>query len=244
MQIWPAIDVRLGRCVRLQQGDFAREIVFPHDPVEAAHHWHRQGATRLHVVDLDGARDGRSVNFGAVSRIAKEVPVVVQLGGGLRDRDTVERALAAGVDRVVVGTAAASGSPWVSQAITAFPQRIAIGIDARDGVVATSGWLETTSLRAVDLARTMAALPIAAIIFTDIRADGMLQGPGMTAIQEMREAVDVPVIASGGVASVSDIQRLAAIGVDGVIIGRALYEGQLTLEACLRAAEENQAART
>lgn len=236
MQIWPAIDLRAGKCVRLQQGDYDRETVFGEDPAAMARHWAEQGAGYLHLVDLDGARDGRATNLESIRAIRQAVDLVCELGGGLRNDETIEELLRLGLDRLVIGTKALKEPAWFRQLCRRHPQRLVLGIDARDGRVATDGWLETSQVEATELARQFADEPLAAIVYTDIATDGMLAGPNVSALAEMQAAVDVPVIASGGVTTADDVARLAAIPMAGCIIGRALYEGRLTIAAALDAA--------
>ncbi len=234
MEIIPAIDIRGGKCVRLIQGDYAREMVFGDDPVAMAKHWDEHGATRLHVVDLDGAREGEPRNLEVVERIAGAVRMPVELGGGIRTEEMARRALAAGVDRVIVGTAALDKAAALRFA-EALGDALVVGIDARDGRVAVRGWLETSDIRAVDLGREMAALGVKWIVFTDIGSDGMLQGPNLCALQEMVSGVDADIIASGGVSSLDDIKAVRDAGAAAAIIGRALYEGRLNLEEAMEA---------
>jgi phosphoribosylformimino-5-aminoimidazole carboxamide ribotide isomerase len=236
MQIWPAIDLRGGNCVRLLQGDYGRETVFGRDPAAMARRWVSEGAQRLHLVDLDGAREGRTENREAIAAIASAVDVPCELGGGIRDEQAIGDLLSLGLARLVIGTRALKEPEWFRQMCRTFPGRLAVGIDARDGRVATDGWLETSEVAATDLARRLADEPVAAIIYTDIARDGMLSGPNLPAMAEMRAAVAVPVIASGGVTTADDVRQLAAVGLDGCIIGRALYEGSLTLGEALAAA--------
>jgi phosphoribosylformimino-5-aminoimidazole carboxamide ribotide isomerase len=238
MELWPAIDLRGGRCVRLQQGDYGRETVFGDDPAAMARHWVEQGAQRLHLVDLDGARDGRPANLESVRAILAAVTVPCQVGGGVRDETTVQALLDCGVARVVIGTRALRDPEWLAAASRRFPQRLVLGIDARDGRVAVEGWLETSDLAAVDLAQRFAGLPLAAVVYTDIARDGMLGGPNVAALERMAAVSPAPLIASGGVSSLADIERLAQVPVAGCIVGRALYEGTLSLPAALRVAGE------
>ncbi len=233
MQIWPAIDLRGGKCVRLQQGDYARETVFGDDPAEMARHWVDQGGQYLHLVDLDGARAGSVANWDSVTSILAAVDVPCELGGGVRDEPTIARLLDMGMERVVLGTLAIKQPDWFRQMCAKFPGRLALGIDARGGLVATEGWLETSHVKAVELARGFAREKIAAIIYTDIETDGMLSGPNLGALAEMAAAVDIPVIASGGIAKAEDITKLNELPVAGCIIGRALYEGTLKLADAL-----------
>ncbi len=236
MQIWPAIDLRGGKCVRLRQGDYARETVFGDDPAAMAQRFVEQGAEYLHLVDLDGAKTGRPENLVAVRAILAAVNIPCELGGGVRDEETIATLLDAGLSRVVIGTRALREPDWFRAMSRKYPQQLAIGIDARDGRVATDGWMETSATLAVDLARQFEGEPIAALIYTDIATDGMLAGPNVGAMREMREAVTLPVIASGGVTTGEDVASLAAAGVAGCIVGRALYEGTLTLADALQAA--------
>jgi phosphoribosylformimino-5-aminoimidazole carboxamide ribotide isomerase len=238
MQIWPAIDLRGGKCVRLRQGDYERETVFGDDPAAMAQRWVSEGARQLHLVDLDGARDGQVANRQAVESILAAVRVPCELGGGIRDEATICGWLEAGVQRLVVGTQALKQSEWFRQMCRKYPGKLALGIDARDGRVATDGWLEVSSVEAVELARSFDEEPLAAIIYTDIAKDGMLAGPNFEAMGEMHRAVQTPVVASGGVASAQDVQRLARIGVAGCIVGRSLYEGTLSLAAAITAASQ------
>lgn len=235
MQIWPAIDLRGGKCVRLRQGDYARETVFGEDPAAMARDWVDQGAQYLHLVDLDGAKSGRVENWASIEAIVGSVSIPCELGGGVRDEETIRRLLDLGLARVVVGTLALKQPDWFRRMCGTFPDRMVLGIDARGGRVATEGWLETSEARAVDLAQHFAGEPLAALVYTDIETDGMLSGPNYTALTEMARAVDVPVIASGGVATVDHIARLAELPLAGCIVGRALYEGTLKLADALSA---------
>ncbi|CAL1125443.1 unnamed protein product [Cladocopium goreaui] len=238
MHIWPAIDLRDGRCVRLVQGDYGRETVFGDNPADMARRWVDEGATHLHLVDLDGARDGHLTNLESVRAIRKAVDVTVQLGGGIRDRDSIAQLLDLGLQRVILGTKALKEPEWFREVCREFPNQIVLGIDARDGFVATEGWLETSNRSAVEVAKENAAEPIAGIIYTDIATDGMLAGPNLAAMSEMQRAVDVPVIASGGVTTLEDIKQLAAVPMDGCIIGRALYDNKMKLSEALAVARE------
>lgn len=237
MEIWPAIDLRGGRCVRLVQGDYDRETVFGDDPAAMARRWADEGAEFLHLVDLDGARDGELVNRDAVSAIVNAVDIPCELGGGIRDDSSIEQLLDLGLTRLVIGTKAIKEPDWFRATCQKFPGKLALGIDARNGRVATDGWLETSDVAATDLAKQFENDPIAAIIYTDIAKDGMMSGPNLDAMKEMNEAVDIPVIASGGVTTATDVERLAQIKMSGCIIGRTLYEGKLTLQEALAAAQ-------
>jgi phosphoribosylformimino-5-aminoimidazole carboxamide ribotide isomerase len=229
MQIYPAIDLRGGQCVRLRQGDYNQETVFGADPAEMARRWVAQGATWLHVVDLDGAKEGRPVNGAAIRAIVEASRVPCQLGGGLRSLEHIVEALSWGIARAIIGTKALQSPTWLEQMARRFPDCIALGIDAKDGKVATQGWLEVSAITALDLAKSCAKLPLAAIIYTDISRDGMMQGANVKAMAEMAAVVPIPVIASGGVTTLDDVKRLQENGLAGCIIGRALYEGQLSL---------------
>ena len=236
MELWPAIDLRGGKCVRLLQGDYERETIFGEDPVAMARGFVTAGARRLHIVDLDGAKDGVPSQAELVGRMVAAAGVPCQLGGGIRSLETVGRYLAAGVDRVVVGSVAIESPELLTEMAAAFPGRNVLGLDARDGRVAVRGWLETSPLEALDVARRHAGLPLAAIVFTDIATDGMLSGPNLPALAAMVQAVPLPIVASGGIASAADIRHVAATGAAGCIVGRALYEGAVTLPAAVEAA--------
>lgn len=239
MQIWPAIDLRGGNCVRLQQGDYHRETVFSDDPAAMARHWVGLGARCLHLVDLDGARDGRPANLDSIRAIVAAVDVPCELGGGVRSEESIAQCLDLGLARLVVGTRALREPEWFCRMCRQFPGRLVLGIDARGGRVATDGWLTTSDVPATELARRYAREPLAALIYTDIATDGMLAGPNLAAMAEMCRAVDTPVIASGGIGRAADVAALAALPLAGCIIGRALYEGVLTLPDALAAAERN-----
>ncbi|HEY9851352.1 MAG TPA: 1-(5-phosphoribosyl)-5-[(5-phosphoribosylamino)methylideneamino]imidazole-4-carboxamide isomerase [Leptolyngbyaceae cyanobacterium] len=238
MEVIPAIDLLEGRCVRLYQGDYSQSQVFDENPSAVAKQWVEQGATRLHVVDLDGAKTGNLVNLPAIEAIVQAIPIPVQLGGGLRDRARVAQMLSIGVQRVILGTVAVENPQLVGELCQEFPGRIVVGIDARNGMVATRGWLETSQVAAVDLARRMADLSAAAIIYTDIHRDGTLQGPNIEALRELASCISIPTIASGGVSCLTDLFSLLALeplGVNGVIVGRALYTGDLSLSEAVKA---------
>jgi phosphoribosylformimino-5-aminoimidazole carboxamide ribotide isomerase len=238
MRIWPAIDLRGGKCVRLRQGDYQRETVYGDDPAEMARRWSSEGAQCLHLVDLDGARDGSSGNLQAVQAILAAVTIPCQLGGGIRDDATIERLLGLGLARLVIGTRALKEPDWFRGVVRRFPGQVALGIDAKAGLVATDGWLKTSTTSAIELAQQFAGEPLAAIVYTDIARDGMLQGPNVEATAEMNAAVNCDVIASGGVTTTDDVHRLTGLGLAGCIIGRALYDGTLKLADALAAARE------
>lgn len=239
MEIIPAIDLRGGRVVRLIQGDPARETGYSDDPAVVARKWEQRGAGRLHLVDLDGAFAGSPANHAVLQRIFRTITIPAQLGGGLRSLDAIRAALDLGAAAAIVGTAAIRDPAFLEAACAAFPGRVAIGLDARAGMLVAAGWTETTTARATEFARRVSDLPLAAIIYTDVQRDGMLEGPDLEGVSAVASATRIPVIASGGVSSVQDIRALKALvsrGVMGAIIGKALYEGRLTLEAALAAA--------
>jgi len=236
MLILPAIDLKGGRCVRLQQGEMDRETLFSDHPEETAGRWESLGARLLHIVDLDGAVAGRPHNEAAIKHILQAVSIPLELGGGIRSLDTIEHYLSLGVNRVVLGTIAHKQPALLEAACKKFPGRIVVGIDARDGMVAVEGWKETTAMRAADLVKTVENKGVEAIIFTDIRRDGMMSGPNLQSTRAMAEATSIPVIASGGVTTLDHIRellRLESCGVQGIIIGRALYEGSINLKDAL-----------
>lgn len=236
MQIWPAIDMRGGKCVRLQQGDYNRETIFADNPAEMALKWKEAGTRYLHLVDLDGAKDGQLVNGDAIRAAVEQSGLECQVGGGVRDEAAIVRLLNLGLRRVIVGTRAVSEPDWFAEMASKYPHQLVLGLDARDGKVATDGWLETSSTKAVDLARRVADQTdeVAAIVYTDIAKDGMLSGPNFEQLAEMREATSIPVVASGGVTTMDDIKQLKDAGTHAAIIGRALYEGQLDLAEVLQ----------
>ena len=236
MILFPAIDLKDGVCVRLEQGDMARATVFNRDPASQAHTFEAQGFRYLHLVDLDGAFAGKPMNAGAVERILETVSIPVQLGGGIRDMATVEAWLGKGVTRVIIGTAAVRDPGFVREAGRRFPGRVAVGLDARDGKVAVEGWAATSELTALDIARRFEDAGVSAIIYTDIARDGLLKGLNFAATIALAEAVSIPVIASGGLASIADVRALlepAARKLGGAIAGRALYDGRLDPAAAL-----------
>ena len=236
VEIWPAIDLRGGKYVRLKQGDYARETVFGEDPAEMARHWVGLGAECLHLVDLDGAKDGRPENLESVAAIVESVDVPCELGGGIRDEQTIRRLLDLGLARLVIGTLAIRQPDWFRRMCRQFPGKLVLGVDARDGRVATDGWLETSETTAIDLALQLTTEPVAAVVYTDIATDGMMAGPNTQAMAEMQAALDVPVVASGGVTTTEDVARLAEVPMAGCIIGRALYEGTIALPDAIKVA--------
>jgi phosphoribosylformimino-5-aminoimidazole carboxamide ribotide isomerase len=243
--LFPAIDLKEGLAVRLEQGDMARATVFNRDPAEQARLFAAQGFAYLHLVDLDGAFAGRPVTAAAVERILATVKIPVQLGGGIRDRATIEAWLGRGVTRVIIGTAAVRDPALVKQAASAFPGRVVVGLDARDGRVAVEGWAATSELSALELARRFEDAGVAAIVYTDVARDGMLKGLNLDATIALAEAVSIPVIASGGLASIDDVRALLtprARKLAGAIVGRALYDGRLDAAEALKLIRTAQAA--
>lgn len=229
MQVIPAIDIRAGKCVRLLQGQADQQTVYGDDPVAMAQRWADAGALRLHIVDLDGAFAGQMRNFTVIQRLVRTIPIPVQLGGGIREFETIRQVLEAGVQRVVLGTSALENPEILATATARFPDQVCVGIDSRDGQVAVRGWQMVSQVDTLTFARHVDSLHVAAIIYTDIARDGMLQGPNIAGIAALAREVHVPVIASGGVTELADLRQLAALeplGVQGVIVGKALYEGR------------------
>ncbi len=235
MEVIPAIDIRGGRCVRLEQGDYGRETVYGEDPVAMAAHWAGLGATRIHVVDLDGARGGRQANAALLAPIVRAAGCPVQTGGGIRDLPTLEDTLASGVSRAVVGTAAVRTPELLREAIPSFGDRLIVSVDARGGMVKVEGWTESTDLSADSLIDRLESLGVARIIYTDIDRDGVRDGPNFAMYERLTARSKLPVIAAGGVGNLDDLRHLAASGVEGAIIGRALYTGEIDFEEALRA---------
>jgi phosphoribosylformimino-5-aminoimidazole carboxamide ribotide isomerase len=243
--LFPAIDLKEGLAVRLQQGDMARATVFNRDPAAQAHAFEAQGFEYLHIVDLDGAFAGKPVNASAVDRILETISIPVQLGGGIRDMATIETWLGKGVNRVIIGTAAVRDPELVRSAAHRFPARVAVGLDARDGRVAVEGWAETSELTALEIAKRFEDAGVAAIVYTDVARDGMLKGLNLDATIALAEAVSTPVIASGGLASLDDVRALLeprARRLAGAIAGRALYDGRLDPIAALALVKRARAA--
>ncbi|MEP4486146.1 MAG: 1-(5-phosphoribosyl)-5-[(5-phosphoribosylamino)methylideneamino]imidazole-4-carboxamide isomerase [Halioglobus sp.] len=242
MLIIPAIDLKDGECVRLRQGLMDDSTVFSDDPVAMAARWVEAGCRRLHLVDLNGAFAGEPVNGGVVTAITKAFPKLpVQIGGGIRDLETIEQYVRAGVSYVIIGTKAVKEPEFVAQACAAFPGKVIVGLDARDGFVATDGWAEVSQVQAADLARQFDADGVSAIVYTDIARDGMMQGVNVEATVAMAEASSIPVIASGGITNLDDIRALnavAACGIEGAITGRAIYEGSLDVSEAQRLCDE------
>lgn len=242
MEILPAIDIRNGKCVRLRQGDYSRETVFSEDPVATAQRWERAGGHRLHIVDLDGAKAGEPVNVDVIRRIRQAVSIPCQVGGGIRNEESVASMLRdLRVDRVIIGTQALKEPEWFKTIVRKYPHRVCLGLDARDSMVATEGWLDVSQTPAIELARQYLGLPLGAVIYTNIANDGMMQGIDPATLQDMADlaAMGLPVIASGGVTTIGDIERLYALSktqpnLIGVITGRAIYEGTLDIPAAVQ----------
>ncbi len=237
MEVIPAIDLRGGRCVRLHQGDFARETVFSDDPLAMARHWQEQGGRRLHLVDLDGAATGEPAHLEIIAAIVAALDIPVQVGGGIRNAATARAWLDTGVERVVIGTAAVRNPAMVADLCREQGcQRVVVAVDARDGTVAVQGWTESGQITVLEMAQQMIGLGVARLLYTDIARDGMLTGPDLTTSAQLAQETGMAVLASGGVASIEDIRNLAQTGVEGVIVGRALYTGAITLPNALNAA--------
>lgn len=237
MIILPAIDIKDGQCVRLYQGDYAQMTTYDADPVQVALRWQAAGATWLHLVDLDGAAQGHPVNADLIGRIKKAVNVHIEVGGGMRSLDHIQQILDLGVDRIVLGTIAITDRALLQAALARHDTSIVVGLDARNGQIAISGWRETSQVKAVDLARELSALGVQRFVYTDIARDGALSGPNFAALAEMRHAVASALIASGGVSSLADLHALAQSGVEGTIVGKAIYTGDVDLAVALREIE-------
>ncbi len=241
MLILPAIDLKEGRCVRLVRGEADQETVYAADPINVALRWREQGAEYLHVVDLDGAFEGEPRHFGVIAQIVRESGLPVEVGGGIRTRDTVERYLNAGVDRVIIGTRALESPEWLARLCDDFPGRVAAGVDARSGKVAVRGWVEDSHVEALDLAERLAEMGLAAVVFTDISRDGTLEGPAVESTRTFAAAVGRPVIASGGVGGIDDVRRLVQLPLAGIIVGKALYAKAVSLPEAIRIARGSNA---
>ncbi|QFT90587.1 1-(5-phosphoribosyl)-5-[(5-phosphoribosylamino)methylideneamino] imidazole-4-carboxamide isomerase [Bacillus sp. THAF10] len=234
--IYPAIDMRRGKCVRLLQGDYTKETIYGDSPYEMAEQFAKQGAEWIHMVDLDGAKEGRPVNDSFVLDVARKLPVKVQIGGGIRTASDVEYYLSQGVDRVILGSAAINNPAFVCEMLRKYGEKIAIGLDAKDGFVATEGWVETSTFKATELGKELAEAGAKTFIFTDIATDGMLSGPNIEATAELARATGAEVIASGGVSSLEDLKALRQYvdtGVAGSIVGKAIYTNKINLEQAL-----------
>ena len=238
MRIYPAIDIKDGNCVRLLQGRFSDMTVYGSSPADMAQKWESLGGEYIHVVDLDGALEGHGVNAEVIEDICKFVSVPVQTGGGIRTMEDIEAKLACGIERVIIGTKAVADADFVKKAVEKYGDKIVIGIDAKDGMVAVEGWEKTSDFTAVEFAKKMTALGVRTIVYTDIATDGTLKGPNVEAMREMAAAVDADVIASGGIGSLEHILSLKDTGVEGVIVGRALYTGAVDLAEAVKACRE------
>ncbi|MFY9213624.1 MAG: 1-(5-phosphoribosyl)-5-[(5-phosphoribosylamino)methylideneamino]imidazole-4-carboxamide isomerase [Tissierellaceae bacterium] len=234
MIIYPAIDIKDKSCVRLRQGSYDDVTVYERDPVKVAKTWESMGAEILHIVDLDGARDGIRINEDVIRRIIENVDIPVQVGGGIRDTAGVEIYLNIGASHVIIGTAAIKNPPWLREMIDSYGDKIIVSIDARDGWIATDGWESISKKKASDYIKELKAYGLQRIVYTDIAKDGMLLGPNFKIYEELKDRVDIEVIASGGVTSIDDIRRLRELGLYGAIIGKALYDGKLDLREVLR----------
>ena len=239
MLILPAIDLQAGRCVRLVQGDFARAQEFSDDPAAVAWRWQAAGARWLLVVDLDGAREGTPRSLDAIQRIRQSTALSIEVGGGLRSLESVAALFDLGVNRAILGTAAFKDRPFLRACLERWSQQIAVGIDARSGLVATDGWLETSTTSALALAQELAAEGVARFIYTDIQRDGTLTGPNLASLEQLQQAINRPIIASGGVSSLADLRALAALNVEGAIVGRALYTGEIDLADAIATIERS-----
>jgi phosphoribosylformimino-5-aminoimidazole carboxamide ribotide isomerase len=233
MEVIPAVDIKGGKCVRLYQGDYLKETVFSEDPVDVAMSWKAQGARRLHVIDLDGAAGGELRNIKIIEVIVKRVSLPAQLGGGIRDEATVAKLLDMGIDRVILGTVAVENPDLVKNLCQKYGEAIVVGIDARDGYVATHGWVKGTKTKVLELGTQVANMGVRRIIYTDIKRDGTLTEPGFRAIAEMVKGVKLPIIAAGGISKLSHLKKLAELGVEGAIVGKALYTGDINLREAL-----------
>lgn len=238
MLVIPAIDLRDGKCVRLIQGEYHRQITYQDDPVQQALAFKTDGAKWLHVVDLDGAKVGKSINTDTIREIKAESGLKVEVGGGIRDEDTIRQMLDMGIDRVIIGTQAVKEFNWFSEMANKFPQKLILSLDTRGSKVAIAGWTQDTPQQLWDFASQAAALPLGAIIYTDISKDGMMDGPNFERTKALADAVNVDVYAAGGVTSVEDVRQFADIGIAGVIIGRSLYENNIKLKEAIRVVRE------
>ncbi|RDW17107.1 1-(5-phosphoribosyl)-5-[(5-phosphoribosylamino)methylideneamino]imidazole-4-carboxamide isomerase [Oceanobacillus arenosus] len=227
MILFPAIDIRDGKCVRLIQGDYNQEKVYSDTPINMAREWENKGAEYVHIVDLDGAKSGESINQSLIKEIAANTSIPVQVGGGIRSLSVIEAYIASGVERVIIGTAAINDEEFLREAVAQYGAKIAVSIDARNGYVATDGWTETSTVKAIDLVKVLEEIGVETIVYTDILKDGMLQGPNFDELQTINEATSMNVIASGGVSSKEDIAKLTSLNLYGAIIGKALYDGTI-----------------
>lgn len=237
MIVLPAIDIKDGHCVRLYQGDYGKVTTYDTDPVQVALRWQEAGSSWLHIVDLDGAAQGKPVNAELIGRIRAATSMHIEVGGGMRSLEHIQRILDLGVDRVILGTVAITDRELLSQALAAWGERIVVGIDARGGLVSISGWHETSQVKATTLAAELEQAGVQRFVYTDIARDGVLMGPNLDALREMQQATSRPLIAAGGVSALHDLQALAALGVEGAIVGKAIYTGDVDLAAAISAVE-------
>jgi phosphoribosylformimino-5-aminoimidazole carboxamide ribotide isomerase len=237
MIVLPAIDIKDGHCVRLYQGDYGKVTTYDTDPVQVALRWQEAGSSWLHIVDLDGAAQGKPVNAELIGRICAATSMHIEVGGGMRSLEHIQRILELGVDRVILGTVAITDRELLSQALAAWGERIVVGIDARGGLVSISGWHETSQVKATTLATELEQAGVQRFVYTDIARDGVLMGPNLDALREMQQATSRPLIAAGGVSALHDLQALAALGVEGAIVGKAIYTGDVDLAAAISAVE-------
>lgn len=235
MILFPAIDVRNGNCVRLVQGDYDKETIYGDSPTDMALEWESRGAEYLHLIDLDGAKTGKSINRKAIQAVAKAVSIPVQVGGGIRSMEIIDEHIENGISRVIIGTAAINNREFVREAIEKYGDKIAVSIDARNGYAATDGWTETSKIKALDLLKDLEEMGLKTVVYTDIFTDGMLQGPNFKELQEINENASIDVIASGGVTTKEDVDKLRSMNMYGAIIGKALYDGNIKLEDVLGA---------
>ena len=227
MIIFPAIDILNGKCVRLIQGDYNRESIYSDSPVQMAKEWEQKGAEFIHIVDLNGAKTGESVNQSIIKKIAKAVSIPIQVGGGIRSLETIENYIKNGVARVIIGTAAINDRQFLQEAVETYKEKVAVSLDARNGYVATDGWTDTSNVAAIDLLKELENLGVQTIVYTDIAKDGMLQGPNLAEQQAINDATSINVIASGGITTKEDVDNLQNLHLYGAIIGKALYDGKL-----------------
>ena len=241
MKIIPAVDIKEGKCVRLKQGIASAKTIFSDKPEEMAKRWYELGAERIHVVDLDGAFSGKPINFDIIEKIVKSVPAEIEVGGGIRDIETIERYISIGVKYVILGTIAIESPDMLIEATQRYPKKIILGIDAKDGQVAVEGWVKGSKLTPTEIAKRFEGYDIASIIYTDIKRDGMKTGPNIEAAKKLASSVNIPIIASGGVATIEDIKKiidLSSYGIEGIIIGRALYDGDIDLKEAIKIARK------
>lgn len=233
--LFPAIDIRNGNCVRLIQGDYNQETIYSDSPVDMAKNWANKGAEFIHIVDLDAAKSGETANSEVIKEIAKSCPVPIQVGGGIRSIDVIRDYLDNGINRVIIGTAAINHPEFLQEAVLNYGERIVVSVDAKNGYVATDGWTDTSEVKAIDLLKDLVKVGVKTIVYTDIAKDGMLEGPNFKELETMHNASEIDVVASGGVSTVEDVQKLKEMNMYGAIVGKALYDGTVTLEALLEA---------